>query len=148
MKKRIVKIMGSITKDIAEKWYLDEQKDKTILQEAGLFKHIAPHAEQYESIESLNYTMEHMSDVINEPDFVFYNVSKNGIEYYKKLLENVVVVVTPTRKRELYISSVYPVDEMKLSNRKIREKSEIKKSKKKHEKEMLEKYSKKEKVTE
>ena len=146
-KKRIVKIMGIVTKNIAEKWYLDEQKNKTILQEADIFKHIAPHAEQYESIESLNYTMEHMSDVINKPDFVFYNVSKNGIEYYKKLMENVVVVVTPSKKRELYISSVYPVDDIKIANRRNRENSEIKKAKKKQEKEMLEKYSKKEKQT-
>ena len=141
-KKRIVKIMGNVTQSIAKKWYLDEQTDKIILQEAGLFKHIAPHAEQYESIESLNYTMEHMEDVIKNPDFVFYNTKKNGIEYYKKLIENVVVVVTPTRKRELYISSVYPVDESKISNRKIRELSEIKKAKKKMEKEMIQKYSK------
>ena len=134
--------MGNVTQSIAKKWYLDEQTDKIILQEAGLFKHIAPHAEQYESIESLNYTMEHMEDVIKNPDFVFYNTKKNGIEYYKKLIENVVVVVTPTRKRELYISSVYPVDESKISNRKIRELSEIKKTKKKMEKEMIQKYSK------
>ena len=134
--------MGNVTQSIAKKWYLDEQTDKIILQEAGLFKHIAPHAEQYESIESLNYTMEHMEDVIKNPDFVFYNTKKNGIEYYKKLIENVVVVVTPTRKRELYISSVYPVDESKISNRKIRELSEIKKAKKKMEKEMIQKYSK------
>ena len=134
--------MGNVTQGIAKKWYLDEQTDKIILQEAGLFKHIAPHAEQYESIESLNYTMEHMEDVIKSPDFVFYNTKKNGIEYYKKLIENVVVVVTPTKKRELYISSVYPVDESKISNRKIRELSEIKKAKKKMEKEMIQKYSK------
>ncbi len=140
-KKRMVKIMGKVTNEIAKKWYLDDQAGKIILQEAGLFKHIASHAEQYESIESLNYTMDNMDSVIKHPDFVFYNTTKNGIEYYKKLMENVVVVVTPTKKRELYISSVYPVDKLKISNRKSREFSEIKKAKKKMEKELLQKYS-------
>lgn len=142
-KKRMVKVMGKISKEIATKWYLDERKYKLILQEAGLFKHIAHHAQEYKSIESLNYTMKHIDSIINNPDYVFYNISKNGIEYYKKLIENVLVVVKPTNKRELFISSVYPVSDLKIANRKNREKTEIFRAKKKYDCRMLEKYSKK-----
>ena len=84
--------------------------------------------------------MNHIEDVINNPDFVFYNVLKNGIEYYKKLIEDVVVIVTPTKKRKLYISSIYPVDKSKILNRIIRGKSEINKAKKKYENELIEKH--------
>lgn len=142
-KKQLTKIIGNVAKEIANKWYLNEQIDKPILLESGLYKHIAHHSREYKSLESHNYTMNHIEDVINNPDFVFYNVSKNGIEYYKKLIEDVVVIVTPTKKRKLYISSIYPVNKSKILNRIIREKSEINKTKKKYEKELIEKYFKK-----
>ncbi len=107
MRKNLTKIIGKVTKEIANKWYLNEQKDKSIILEPGLYKHIAHHSSEYKNLESHNYTMNHIEDVINNPDFVFYNVSKNGIEYYKKLIEDVVVIVTPTKKRKLYIYQVF-----------------------------------------
>lgn len=120
-KKRIVKIIGYVNNDIISKWYLDECVNKPIIQSLDLYIHIAPHASQFSSVDSFNYTIDHIPDVINAPDYVFYDIDKGGIEYYKKLIENVCVVVQNSKKRELYVASVYPVTETKIKNRKLKE---------------------------
>lgn len=127
VKERIKKVVGYISDDIAKKWLLDDCKGKAIIQSLDLYVHIAKHAKEYKSIESVNYTIEHISDVINDPDYVFYNEETKGIEYYKKLLENVSVVVQTSNKRDLYIASVYPVTEIKIDNRKNKEKEVLEK---------------------
>ena len=94
MKKgRIGKRVGVITKEIGENWYIEEQIDKPVIQYLDLYKHIGKHAEQFISIDSYNYTMDHIIEVINTPDYVFLNYcepnGKIALEYYKKLMENV-----------------------------------------------------------
>lgn len=58
---------------------------------------------------------------VSKYDYVYYNEEKNGLEFYKNLMEKVCVVVQIVDKRELYIASVYPVREEKISNRKYKE---------------------------
>ncbi len=126
-KNRVCKKIGYVNDDIIKKWFLDECRGKEIVQSLDLYIHIAPHAKQFLSVDSFNYTIDHVVDVINAPDYVYYNVEKHGIEYYKKLLENVCVVVQNTGKRELYVASIYPVSEVKIRNRKLNEEETIKK---------------------
>ena len=124
-KKRSVKIVGSLEKSIIKKWILEEPEDIRIYQSMGLYKHIFKHIEEYSSIDSANYTMDHIEDVIANPEYVSYNPKQNSIEYYKTLLELVSVVVQTDDDGLLYVASVYPVTETKINNRKAKEESII-----------------------
>ena len=131
------KIIGVITKEIAEKWGHPELAGKLIYQFAKIHKHIEKHFTQFEfGDKSKNYTMSHLKDIISDPDYVCYNLKNNGFEYHKKLLEYVVVTVKPTNDDSniFCISTVYPSSKQKMENR-------IKKEKEMIEKVLLDKYT-------
>lgn len=117
MKKEI----GILSEKIAKEKGLDIHAGKKIVQYEGLLKHIAKHEKEYISIESCEYTINNISTIINNPDYIFYNKNKNGLEFYKNLIEKICVVVQIVNKRELYVASVYPVCEEKISNRKYKD---------------------------
>lgn len=100
---------------------LEKHAGKKIVQHEGLLKHIAKHESEYISIESCECTINNIATIIKNPDYVFYNEEKHGLEFYKNLMEKVCVVVQIVDKRELHVASVYPVPEKKISNRKYKE---------------------------
>ena len=110
-----------LSEKLAKEKGLENHAGKKIVQHEGLLKHIAKHESEYISIESCECTIANISTVVKNPDYVFYNKEKNGLEFYKNLMEKVCVVVQVVNKRELYIASVYPVPEKKISNRKYKE---------------------------
>lgn len=114
------KIIGYIDEEVANKWQHPEFANKSIYQFAKIHKHIAKHFEQFKlGEESKDYTMKHLKDVIDSPDYVCYNIKNNGFEYHKKLLEYVVVTVKPSQDDEdiFCISTVYPSSEEKMKRR-------------------------------
>lgn len=110
-----------LSEKIAKEKGLEKHAGKKIVQHEGLLKHIAKHESEYISIESCECTINNISTIIKNPDYIFYNKDKNGLEFYKNLMEKVCVVVQIVNKRELYVASVYPVPEKKISNRKYKE---------------------------
>lgn len=120
-KRKEKKVVGVLEKNIIDKWILDEPNDLKIYQSIGLYKHIFKHIEEYSSIDSANYTVDHIEDVIANPEYVSFNPKQNSIEYYKTLLEPVSVVVQKDDQNLLYVASVYPVTETKIKNRKQKE---------------------------
>lgn len=110
-----------LNEELAKEKGLDKHAGKRIVQYEGLLKHIAKHEKEYISIESCQCTINNIPTIIKNPDYVYYNKEKNGLEFYKNLMEKVCVVVQIVNKRELYIASVYPVPEKKISNRKYKE---------------------------
>lgn len=120
-KKQNKKVVGILEKSVIDKWILDEPVDSKIYQSMGLYKHIFKHIEEYSSIDSANYTLDHIEDVISNPEYVSFNPIQNSIEYYKTLLEPVSVVVQKDEQNLLYVASVYPVTETKINNRKQKE---------------------------
>lgn len=100
---------------------LEKHSGKKIVQYEGLLKHIAKHESEYISIESCEYTINNIASIIKDYDYVYYNKEKQGLEYYKKLIEKVCAIVQIVDKRELYVASVYPVREEKISNRKYKD---------------------------
>lgn len=111
-----------LDKKLAIEKGLEKHAGKKIVQYAGLLKHIAKHEKEYISIESCECTINNIPTIIKNPDYVYYNEEKQGLEFYKNLMEKVCVVVQIVDKRELYVASVYPVREEKISNRKYKEK--------------------------
>lgn len=120
-KKKDKKVVGILDRNILTKWILEEPIDLKIYQSMGLYKHIFKHIEEYSSIDSANYTMDHIEDVISNPEYVSYNPKQKSIEYYKTLLEPVSVVVQKDNQGILYVASVYPVTETKINNRRQKE---------------------------
>lgn len=100
---------------------LEKHIGKRIVQYDGLLKHIAKHEKEYISSKSCIYTINNISNIIRNPDYIYYNKVKQGLEFYKDLMEKVCVVVQIVDKRELPVASVYPVRETKISNRKYKE---------------------------
>lgn len=124
------KIIGIITKELAEKWEHPELAGKLIYQFAKIHKHIEKHYQQFELGEkSKNYTMLHLKEIISNPDYVYYNLKNEGFEYHKKLLEYVVVTVKPTNddSNVFCISTVYPSSKQKMQNRMKKETKTINK---------------------
>ena len=121
--KRITKIVGYINEDIIEKYNLDEYTGKPIVQSLDLYAHIQKHLKDFKSVDSFNYAVSNIDTVIKEPDFVYNEKDRNSLLYYKKLQENVCVVVKLNLRenKDCYVSSIYPVSEYKI--RKMIEKS-------------------------
>lgn len=105
MKKEIWKL----EEELAIEKGIEKHAGKKIVQYEGLLKHIAKHESEYISIESCEYTINNIQNIIKNHDYVYYNEEKQGLEYYKELMEKVCVVVQIVNKRELPVVSVYPV---------------------------------------
>ena len=115
------KELDILNEKLAKEKGIEKHAGKKIVQYDGLLKHIAKHAKEYISIESCECTINNISTIIKNPDYVYYNKEKQGLEFYKNLMEKVCVVVQIVNKRELYVASVYPVRDWKISNRKYKE---------------------------
>ena len=77
---------------------LNEHKGKSIVLDNNLFKHISKHKKEYISTKSYNKTLKNIDLIIKNPDYVFYNKNRNGLEFYKHILEKLCVVVQIVNK--------------------------------------------------
>lgn len=119
--KRIGKVVGKLDKSIAYYWYLEEHENKNIIKPYYLLEHIEKHKEEFSSLQSFYITLNKIKEIIEMPDYVFYDKKKRGLEYYKKLVDNVCVIVRISKKRELIIVSIYPVSEEKIAGRMMKD---------------------------
>lgn len=117
MKESESKIVGNINKKVCDDLHLKEQLGKPIKMAPTLLEHIAKHSVEYENVDSCLYTLSNISDILNNPDYIYYNETNKSIEYYKFLKEYVSVVVKVTNKKSLFIASIYPVKKAKIDNR-------------------------------
>lgn len=116
------RILGKINKDIIEKWELYNHKNKKIVMyESAKLHSKVRHLEEYDSEEDFHFVMDSLEEIIKNPDYVFYDKSKNGLEYYKKINSNILVAIRIDDGKELKVKSVYPVKQEKIENRKKKE---------------------------
>ena len=115
--KRITKIIGTISNEIIEKYQLYEYKNIKIVQSLDLYVHISKHVLEFTSIDSYNKTINNIENIINDPDFVYYNKKRNSLQYYKKLDENICIVIKLIlrKNKNCYIATIYPVSEQKIN---------------------------------
>lgn len=114
------KLVGKISKKVIRKWDLYDYENKYIYIVEGLYKRISKHFDEYISLDSVEHTLKNLYNIINNPDFVYFNTKQCSIEFYKKLYENVSVIIKESKDGYLYIASVYPVTVTKIMNRKKR----------------------------
>lgn len=115
-KGRINKIVGRISDDVVEKYKLYDYRNKEIVQSLDLYVHVAKHAKEFESVDSFNHTLSNISEIIENPYFVYYNPSKNSLLYFKEIDENVCAVVKLNlrKNKDSYVATVYPVSKNKI----------------------------------
>ena len=115
-KRKINKIVGRISNDIVERYKLYEYRNEEIVQSLDLYKHVAKHAEEFESVDSFNHTLTNIEKIIEDPIFVYYDANRNSLSYFKEIDENVCVVVKLKLKKnkDTYVASVFPVSVKKI----------------------------------
>lgn len=116
------RVLGEVTKEIADNWDIKEYRNKKIVIYPDKKEHAKEkHINDYEKEEDYYYVMDSLETIINSPDYVFYDKSKQGLEYYKEVKVNVLVAVRVVPGNELKVKSVYPVEKTKIENRKKKE---------------------------
>ena len=79
------------------------------------------HINDYPSDDAYYFVMASLEEIIQNPDYVFYDESKQGLEYYKKINSDILVAIRVNDGRELKVKSIYPVEKEKIENRKKKE---------------------------
>lgn len=119
------RILGEVSKEVVEQWNLEEQKYKKIVMYPDRKEHSKErHLEDFGSEDYYYFVMDSLEEIIQSPDYVYYNKSTLGLEYYKKLKGNIVIAVRISDGSELKVRSIYPVSENKIENRKKKEEEE------------------------
>lgn len=122
MKYQKFKYVGKLNPDLAEYWNIYEHANKPIVIYSDRKQHVIDrHLNDFGNIENIEYVYNHLSSIIKNPEYTFYNKSTNGIEFYKKIKNNIVVAVHLSFGSTLKIKSFYPANKNKIENRKIKE---------------------------
>lgn len=116
------RILGEVSNEVVEKWQLYEYKNKKIVMYPEAKEHSKDrHINDYKSVNDYYYVMDSLEEIINNPDYVFYDKSKAGLEYYKNIRGNILVAIRVVPGKELKVRSVYPVEQEKINNRRKKE---------------------------
>ena len=116
------RILGEVSNEVVEKWQLYEYKNKKIVMYPEAKEHSKDrHINDYKSVDDYYYVMDSLEEIINNPDYVFYDKSKAGLEYYKNIRGNILVAIRVIPGKELKVRSVYPVEQEKINNRRKKE---------------------------
>ena len=116
------KLVGTLKEEIAEYWNITEHKNKPILVYNDRKQHVIDsHMQDFGSIEEIEKIYNNLNNIIKTPDYVFYNKVANGLEYYKKIDNNICVAVRINTGNVLKIKSWYPASSTKIANRKKKE---------------------------
>jgi len=110
------KIIGKISNEVIEKYKLYDYRNKNIVQSLDLYVHIAKHVKEFKSIDSYHNTISNLENIISDPFFVYYSKKRNSLLYFKKIDEEVCVVVKLILRenKDSYVASIYPVSENKI----------------------------------
>lgn len=116
------RILGKLNKNIIEQWELYDHKDKKIVMYEEAKEHSkTKHLKEYENEEDYYIVMDSLEKIIKNPDYVFYDKSKKGLEYYKRVNQHILVAIRVDEGKELRVKSIYPVKSEKIENRKKKE---------------------------
>lgn len=115
-KKRISKVVGTISEDIIQRYKLYEYQNVEIIQSLDFYVHVQKHINEFQSVDSYNKAVINIPDIISDPLFVYYNKDKKSLLYFKKIEENVCAVVKLNlrKNKDTYVSTIYPISEKKI----------------------------------
>lgn len=111
------RILGKVTKEIAERNNISEYANKKIVLHDNDRRHCAKHKNEFGDSKTFHYVMDNLENIIAEPDHVFYIKNKNTLEYYKTFGFGVTVRVKVEPGNELKVKTVFKVTQDKIENR-------------------------------
>ncbi len=111
------RILGRVTKKIAESNNIDEYANKKIVLYDNDRRHCEKHIKDFGDKKAFHYVMDNLEYIIDNPDHVFYIKNKSTLEYYKTLGPEVTVRVKIEPGTELKVKTVFPVKREKIENR-------------------------------
>lgn len=113
---KVTKVVGKISHEIAKKYDLYDYENRNIVQSLDLYAHIQKHISEFKSIDSYNNSVFNVDKIINNPYFVYYDSSRNSLQYYKEIDEFTCVVVKLNirKNKDIYVSTIYPVNKLKI----------------------------------
>ena len=115
-KGKIKKIVGRISDDVVERYKLYEYRNMEIVQALDLYVHIAKHAKEFQSVDSYNHSVSSIPQIISQPEFVYYDQQRKSLLYFKKIEENVCVVVKLNlrKNKDTYVATIFPISKTKI----------------------------------
>ena len=119
------KYLGILKPDVAKKLGLLEHKNKPILVYNDRIEHVINHhSEDFGTKDKIMFVYNNLSNIIKNPDYTFYNLKNNSIEYYKNINFDICVVVRIAPGKILKVRSWFPPNRGKINNRIKQEKRE------------------------
>ena len=106
-------LIGKIHKFIISFYLLIKYEDYNIYLSISLKYHTSKHKNNFISDVSYYYTLKNVNSVLMNPEFVYYDYSKNSIKYFKKLKQYVCVVVK-IDKNKAFVATFYPVNKKSI----------------------------------
>lgn len=115
------RILGRVTKKIADENNLVDYANKKIVLYDNDRRHCEKHALEFGDMKTFHYIMDNLEYIIENPDYVFYIKNKSTLEYYKTFGFGITVRVKVEPGSELKVKTVFRVNETKIENRIKRE---------------------------
>lgn len=111
--------LGVVSKEICKEWNIPEHEGKEIVIYIDRIDHARQkHLHEFSSEKEFNTVVRDLKRIISYPDFVYYDAQKKGLEYYKKLTpNNILVAVRVSSEKVFKVKSFYPVSPEKIANR-------------------------------
>ena len=115
-KKKICKIVGKISHEIAKEYNILEYDGKEIVQSLDLYAHTYKHIGEFETIDSYNNAILNLENILSNPYFVYYESDRNSLLYFKEIDEYVCAVVKLNlrKNKDTYVATVYPINKNKI----------------------------------
>ena len=111
------RILGEVSDAIVEQWNILEQKGKKIVMYPEAKEHSKErHINEYPSEEDYYFVMASLEEIIKDPDYVFYDKSKQGLEYYKKIRKHILVAIRVVRKLKMWYNLSAGYERRKLES--------------------------------
>lgn len=121
MIKRDVKIVGKITEEIANRHNMSDYKNRPIVQSLDFYIHIAKHVKEFKSVDNYILALDNIEHVLKEPEFTFYDKTRESILYYGVTNDNVCYVIKLNLSKDsCYLASLYPISKKKLERQRER----------------------------
>lgn len=119
MVKKDVKIVGKITEKVASEHKISEIVNRPIVQSLDFYVHIAKHVKEFKTVENYMSALTNIPNVLNNPEFTYYNKEKESILYYAKINEITCYVVKLNLTNDYcYLASLFPISLKKLEKKK------------------------------
>lgn len=112
-------ILGKVEKDIAIKFGIPEYANKKIVLYPNDKRHCEKrHLNDFANKKHFYYAMSNLDNIITNPDLVYYNPTKDTLEYYKDIGQDISVRVRVENGPELKVKTFFPVEKEKIEDRK------------------------------